>query len=553
MSGHLTWAIGELAPGERAVLEATTRRLRDAGWLTSLDSAPDALPAAVLVWTHSALPAAAAEQVASARENRAPVILLGPTLGAELPELTEASGVVADLWSRPHRARVRPAGTEAWIERVTPAGEPLEVTTPILALEKVREVVQVWATAQLGMTAHAVATWNPETRIGALSLRPETSQPDDVDAVTRLLHLALRRALEIDPEEIEPLVVGLLGFGAIGAEHARAAQALPGMKLGALCDRSAERLEDARRMFPGVTTTDDPAALLADPDLDVIVVSTPPDSHADWADRAMAAGKDVIVEKPFALTVEDSDRVLATAERTGHRAVVYQNRRFDPDFLTIAQLVRGGELGEVFHLEAFIGGYGHPCNYWHSDESVSGGALYDWGSHLIDQILSLHPGPLAHVTCIEHKRRWHDVTNADHTTVALRFQDGTEAVFIHSDLAAALKPRWYLLGTGGAITSTWRHESVVRRSAVGTLDEDVFAVTDSPPELIYFDPAGSQTMLKQVTPEPHAFHREFVDAVCYEWPMSVTAVQSRRVVAVMEAARASARAGGTPMPVDGDA
>ncbi len=122
-----------------------------------------------------------------------------------------------------------------------------------------------------------------------------------------------------------------------------------------------------------------------------------------------------------------------------------------------------------------------------------------------------------------------------------------------TDLAAALKPRWYLLGTEGAITSSWRQESVVRRSAVGTLDEDVLAVTDSPPELTRVDPYGSQTTLKQISPEPHAFHRQFVDAVSYEWPMGVTAVQSRRVVAVMEAARASARAGGTPMPVDGDA
>lgn len=553
MSGHLTWAVGELAPGERALLEAMSQLLGDAGWRTSLDGARHGSPVAVLVWTHSTLPDAAADAVASARARRAPVFLLGPTLGAELPELTEASGIAADLWSRPHRARVRPVGTDAWIGRVAHLGEPLELHTPVLAVEKVREGVQVLATAQLGMTAHPVTTWYPETRVGTLSLRPGAEESDDVHAVTRLLHLALRRSLGIDPEGVSPLVVGLLGFGAIGAEHARAAQALPGMKLGALCDRSADRLANANQMFPGARTTDDPAALLADPTLDVIVVSTPPDSHADWADRAMAAGKDVIVEKPFALTVEDSDRVLATAERTGRRAVVYQNRRFDPDFLTVAQNVGRGELGEVFHIEAFIGAYGHPCNYWHSDESVSGGALYDWGSHLIDQILHLHPGTLAHVTCIEHKRKWHDVTNADHTTVALRFRDGTEAVFIHSDLAAALKPRWYLLGTEGAITSSWRQERVVQRSAVGTLDEDVLAVTDSPPELTYVDPHGSQTTLKQVTPEPHAFHREFVDAVRYGWPMSVTAVQSRRVVAVMEAARASARAGGTPMPVDGDA
>lgn len=553
MSRHLTWAVGEVGPGERSTLEAVNELLNHAGWRTSLDSVANSAPRAVLVWTNAGLGPEATAAVGAARSQQTPVFLLGPSLAAGLPELAEASGVVPGPWSRPHRARVRPVGTDTWMGRVAPVGDPLELSTPVLEVEKTREGVQVWAAAQLGLTSHAVATWNPESHVGTLSLIPNPGRSDEIATVARLLHLTLRRATTIDPDDVSPLVVGLLGFGAIGAEHARAAEALPGMQLGAICDRSTERLGDARHMFPGVTSTDDPAILLADPSLDVIVVSTPPDSHADWADRAMTAGKHVIVEKPFALTVEDSDRVLATAERTGRRAVVYQNRRFDPDFLTITKLVRGGELGEVFHLEAFIGGYGHPCNYWHSDESVSGGALYDWGSHLIDQILSLHPGPLAHVTCIEHKRQWHDVTNADHTSVALRFHDGSEAIFVHSDLAAALKPRWYVLGTEGAITSSWRQERVVRRNAVGTLDEDVLAVADSPPDLIYVDTVGSQTALKQVTPEPHAFHRQFVDAIRYEWPMSVTAVQSRRVVAVMEAARASARAGGTPMPVDGDA
>jgi predicted dehydrogenase len=157
------------------------------------------------------------------------------------------------------------------------------------------------------------------------------------------------------------------------------------------------------------------------------------------------------------------------------------------------------------------------------------------------------------VTCVEHKRKWHDVTNADHTTLSIRFQDGAEAVFVHSDLAAALKPRWYLLGTEGAVTSTWRRTSVISRSAVGTLDEDVLAVTDAPAELTFIDPFGSQTAVHQVRPELHGFHRQFVDAVLHEWPMTVTAEQSRRVVAVMESARASARAGGALTAVDGEA
>ncbi len=549
----LTWVLGDLTPTDRAVVDETSRALSQAGWPVGAGGDGGPLPSAVLVWTRGDLDDESRRAVATARSQGSPVLLLGPSVTADVPELREASGVSPDNWAPTHTARLRPQGSPTWKERVAPLGDAIEIQTPVLATDKVRESVQIRLTAHLGLTPHPVLTWNPETLVGVYSVIPDPTVPGAMAVHARILHLALRDVLSIDSPDAVPLVIGLLGFGAIGAEHARAADALPGLHLGTVCDRSDERLSTARSLFPGVTTTADPDDLLDDAGIDVIVVSTPPDSHAAWAERVMNAGKHVIVEKPFALTVDEADQVLATAQRTGRRAVVYQNRRFDPDFLTIASLVDGGSLGEVFHLESFIGGYGHPCNYWHSDESVSGGALYDWGSHLIDQILSLHPGPIDHVTCIEHKRKWHDVTNADHTSMSVRFRDGSEAVFVHSDLAAALKPRWYLLGTEGAVTSTWRHEAVIQRSAIGTLDEDVLAVTDSPPELTFVDPLGSQTVLRQVSPERHAFHRQFVDDVRYGWPMTVTAEQSRRVVAVMEAARTSARDGGTPVPVDGDA
>ncbi len=553
MLPHLTWVIGDQTPTDHIVVEGTSRALSEAGWLVAAHSDDGPRGSALLIWTRTSLDDEARRAVAEARSHGSPIFLLGPSITADIPELREASGVSPETWAPSHLARLRPHGSQVWQERVAPSGGATEIQTPVLATDKVRESVEIRLTAHLGLTPHPVLTWNPETLVGVYSVIPDADAPEEIVASARVLHLALRDVLSIDPPHAEPLVVGLLGFGAIGAEHARAADALPGLRLGMVCDRSDDRLSAARAHFPGVTTTTSPERLLSDGEVDVVVVSTPPDSHAAWAERVMNAGKHVIVEKPFALTIDESDQVLATAHATGRRAVVYQNRRFDPDFLTISKLLDRGSLGEVFHLEAFIGGYGHPCNYWHSDEAVSGGALYDWGSHLIDQILSLHPGPIHHVTCIEHKRKWHDVTNADHTSMSLRFRDGSEAVFVHSDLAAALKPRWYLLGTEGAVTSTWRHEAVIARNAIGTLDEDVLAVTDSPPELTLVDPLGSQTVLSQVNAEPHAFHRQFVDDVRYAWPMTVTAEQSRRVVAVMEAARASARAGGTPVPVNGDA
>jgi predicted dehydrogenase len=209
--------------------------------------------------------------------------------------------------------------------------------------------------------------------------------------------------------------------------------------------------------------------------------------------------------------------------------------------------VRSGAIGEVFHLETFVGGYGHPCNLWHSDEGVSGGAFYDWGSHVLDQILDLVPSDVVHVTAAAHKRRWHDVTNADHSRVTVRFADGTEAEFIHSDLAAALKPRWYVLGTEGAIVGTWRTERVVARTDIGTLDEDVLAPADSPPLLDLHSADGSVTRLAAPAAEPYAFHRELSERLHLGLPMTVTGAQSRRVLSVMEAARRSAEQGGIPV------
>jgi len=296
-----------------------------------------------------------------------------------------------------------------------------------------------------------------------------------------------------------------------------------------------------------VVTTGSADDLIARDDVDLIVVSTPPSTHAVWALRAIEAGKHVVVEKPFAIRSEEADAVLAAADAAGLLAVVYQNRRYDPDHLAIRSVVRAGTIGEVFSVETFVGGFGHPCNLWHSDEDVSGGAFYDWGSHVLDQILDLMPAEVEYVTATNHKRRWFDVTNADHSRVTLRFVDGAEAEFVHSDIAAALKPRWYVLGTDGAVVGTWRSERVVSRNDVGTLLEDVLAPADSPPLLDLHASDGSVTRLATPLPEPYGFHREVSDHIRLGLPMEVTGAQSRRVLAVMEAARASAATSGRPV------
>jgi predicted dehydrogenase len=291
------------------------------------------------------------------------------------------------------------------------------------------------------------------------------------------------------------------------------------------------------------------ARALLESDVDLVIVSTPPDSHVSWTLRALEAGKSAVVEKPFCLTVTEADEMIELAGDRGLALAVYQNRRWDPDYLALRQAIRSGAIGEVFHYESFVGGFGHPCNYWHSDTSVSGGAIFDWGSHYLDWMLDLFAHPVSHVTAATHKRRWHDVTNADHSRVTVRFEGGVEGEFVHSDLAAALKPKWYVLGTEGAVVGDWREASVLSRTSIGTLAEDRLAPADSPAVLRVVAGDGSETRLALPPRPQHPFHRELADRLLSGAPLSVTPQGSRRNVAVMQAAMMSARDDARPQPL----
>ena len=528
-----------------ASVEALRSQLSAAGYPVADPNEADV----VLVWAdHPANPFVTG--LVSDPEIR--VILAGPTLSDADADrsLAEVAGLysagvtpVHDIRVRRHGEALRPP---AWPESPTDdhVGEHERVTDRVTLSDKVADDVEVMRSAQVGLTEHPVVTWRGQTNTGVFTLGTRPQSVDSRNTTRLLLELVQRAAMR----EAAPTVrVGLLGYGAIGHEHSRAVRFVDGLTLTAVCDTSESRLHAAEAAAPGIATTTDANALLERDDVDLVVVSTPPNTHASWALRAIRAGKHVVVEKPFAIRTDEADAVMAEADAGGKLAVVYQNRRFDPDHLAVRRAVDAGALGDVFQIETFVGRYDHPCNLWHSDEGVSGGSFYDWGSHVIDQILDLMPGDIDYVTAASHKRRWFDVTNADHSRVTIRFVDGAEAEFVHSDLAAALKPRWYVLGTKGALVGQWRTEKVVSRNDIGTLVEDVLAPADSPPLLDLHSADGSVTRLATPSPEPYAFHRELADFLRLGLPMTVTAQQSRRVLAVMEAATQSAENSGRPV------
>jgi predicted dehydrogenase len=332
-------------------------------------------------------------------------------------------------------------------------------------------------------------------------------------------------------ESVKNINVGLLAYGAIGDEHSRAISAVAGLRLTAVADTNPDRLTAAKVLAPDITTFADSVQMLDSGLLELVVISTPPNSHYYWAKESLNRGINVILEKPMALTVEHCDELMALAASKNLLLVVYQNRRFDADFITIKKLIDDGVIGEVFSYESFVGGYSKPCSYWHSDTEVSGGAIFDWGSHFIDQILATIPSKVDTVSALNQKRVWDHITNADHADVSITFENGARASFTNSDLAAARKPKFYILGTTGAIIGNWD-------PAAGSTPADLPAI------LTVYRPDGSHEVIPNSPVHLHSFHERVVAYLNHKIPMNVTTRQSRDVVAIMQAAEESALSNG---------
>ncbi|HKA48711.1 MAG TPA: Gfo/Idh/MocA family oxidoreductase [Candidatus Dormibacteraeota bacterium] len=476
------------------------------------------------------------------------VVLLGGTLGAwsRNAAFAQLAGWRAGHLSPPAELRLRPA-----------AGGPLSARLDPEIL--IRDRISVGGTAPDDAEVLLTVPWHfadevPvfRRRIGAgrlvslgIGWLPATySEP----VFQKLVHRSIRAAAGL--EAAPPVGVGLYGYGAIGREHADAVGEVEGLELRGIADLARERLAEASARFQ-VTTHPDARALLSDPSIDLVVVGVPPALHTQAVLHCLAAGKHVVCEKPFALRTVDADRMLAAAADAGRLLTVYQSRRWDADFVAMRDAVRRGEIGDAFYLEAFIGGYGHPCSFWHSHEAVSGGTIFDWGSHYFDWMLQLLPGEVVRVAASAHKRVWHDVTNADQVRVDVTFAGGEQASFLQSEIAAALKPKWYLLGTAGALVGSWRLEAVKSRAWTGDLVEEQLAPAESPASVHLHQPdlRGGTNVTELALPPrvKNGFYRNLADHLLLGEPLSVRAEEAKRNVAVMEAATRSAAQDGRPL------
>jgi predicted dehydrogenase len=249
--------------------------------------------------------------------------------------------------------------------------------------------------------------------------------------------------------------VGLVGFGLAGqAFHAPLIATTPGLRLHAIVTANPDRQAAAKRDYPDAHLVPDASNLFdGNPELDLIVIASPNRTHVPFAMAAIDAGIATVVDKPFAATPDEGIRLLDASKERGVLLTVFQNRRWDGDFLTVRRLIAADALGTVHRFESrFERWRPEPRRTWRENGATedAGGLLYDLGSHLIDQALVLF-GPATTVYA-ELDRRRPGVVVDDDSFVALNHESGVRSHLWMSSVAAQTAPRMRVLGNRAAYT-----------------------------------------------------------------------------------------------------
>jgi scyllo-inositol 2-dehydrogenase (NADP+) len=333
---------------------------------------------------------------------------------------------------------------------------------------------------------------------------------------------------------------GILGYGYAGRSfHAYLVGLEPRLELIAVASRDPGRRERAAREH-GVTTFPTLTEMLGGSDIELVIVATPHDVHAQQAIESMDAGRHVVVDKAMTIALAEADAMIAARDRNGVQLSVFHNRRWDGDYQTVQQAVNGGLLGKLLFFEIGIWRYGPPGS-WRAQPEQVGTILHDWGAHFVDQALRLAGAPVLAVHA-RAQHEWPGIGVESLLSAEIQFANGvlgrTEVV----TRARLGKPHYYVVGDRGALTK----EGVDPQEAAMVRGE-IDAAREDPANYarVVTEVNGIETEMRLTTLRGNwrAYYRNVAEALLDGAPLAVTAEEARRVVGVLEAAQRSSTTG----------
>lgn len=244
---------------------------------------------------------------------------------------------------------------------------------------------------------------------------------------------------------------GIIGFGLSGRVfHAPFVDIVEGYQLSKISTSNLQNIQLANERYPETTVIPTPQEIIDDPDIDLVIVSSPNTDHFRWAKEALKAGKHAMVEKPFTVTVEEADELIELAKKVNKVLTVYHNRRFTSDTKTVKKLLDSKVLGDVRDFESHFDRYRpqpRPGGAWREDPLPGSGIFYDLGAHLVDQALWFFGLPDAVTAHIDAQRPWAKAD--DHFDVKLHYPKFT-ATLKAGMLCKIPGPTYMIHGTNGS-------------------------------------------------------------------------------------------------------
>lgn len=342
---------------------------------------------------------------------------------------------------------------------------------------------------------------------------------------------------------MKKLNVGIIGFGLSGRVfHAPILSGIENLHLSKIYTRSSEKQHQARQLYPEAIVVDTMDDVLGDAAIDLVVLCLPNIYHFDLAKKALQAGKHVVVEKPFTVTSEEAVELIDLSKRHDRLLSVYHNRRFDSDFLTVQKILQSKTLGNLKEFESHFDRFRNRPkeNAWREEPLPGSGMLYDLGSHLIDQAVTLFGLPNEVYADIQTQRSGGKV------------DDNFALILYYNDLKVTLKtsmlvkeplPRFILLGDNGTFLK-YGFDPQEDALKAGQLPADMDRWGMEPIELHgtinYLD--GDATIKNTVVSEIGDYRKYYENiyaAISGRAELAVTAEQARDVIRIIESAQRS--------------
>ncbi len=289
--------------------------------------------------------------------------------------------------------------------------------------------------------------------------------------------------------------MGIIGFGGMGSYHfANIRDRIDGLDVKGVYDLLPERRKFAEEN--GLIAYPSREALLADPEIELVLVATPNNFHKPISIAALEAGKNVVCEKPVMLNTGELREVLAAAKRAGKVFTVHQNRRWDRDYVIIKNIYDTGRLGKAYFVESRVQGSKRVLSGWRGRAENGGGMLLDWGIHLLDQLMWMDKNPVVEVKA-ELFEVYSDGVD-DNCKLYVKFEDGLWAMIEVSTNCFISLPRWHMsLSDGTAVVNDW----ACNGKMVELADDRDLGWTS---EIVYTEAGPTRTM----APRPRETTRE---------------------------------------------